>query len=71
LTATGDVKIHPALRGTLIGPGGKQIKAIRDATGATIDVDDDSSTARIFARTVDGLEVCSHNSVGLSDPHSS
>jgi polyribonucleotide nucleotidyltransferase len=35
--------IHPDKIGKLIGPGGKTIKAIQEATGATIEVDDDGS----------------------------
>ncbi len=36
-------KIDPEKIGLLIGPGGKNIRAIQEETGATIDVDDDGS----------------------------
>jgi polyribonucleotide nucleotidyltransferase len=35
------VQIHPSKIGTIIGPGGKQIRAIVDETGVQIDIDDD------------------------------
>ncbi len=35
--------IHPEKIGKLIGPGGKTIRAIQEATGATIEVDDDGT----------------------------
>ncbi len=37
------VKIHPEKIGLLIGPGGKTIKGIQEATGAKIDIDDDGT----------------------------
>ncbi len=45
------VKINPDKIGALIGPGGKNIRGIVDATGAQIDVEEDGSV-KIFA--VDG-----------------
>ena len=53
----GEVPILAGLRGTLIGPGGKQIKAIREASGAQIELNDETNTAVIFARSAAGLEV--------------
>jgi len=41
------IKINPEKIGLLIGPGGKTIKGIQEATGAKIDIDDDgTSTSR-------------------------
>ncbi len=37
------VRINPDKIGLLIGPGGKTIKGIQEATGAKIDIDDDGS----------------------------
>ena len=37
------LRINPEKIGALIGPGGKNIRAITDETGATIDVDDDGN----------------------------
>ena len=37
------VKINPEKIGKLIGPGGKNIKGIQEATGAKIDIEDDGT----------------------------
>src|SRR5947209_7067304 len=37
------VKINPEKIGLLIGPGGKTIKGIQEATGAKLDIDDDGT----------------------------
>jgi len=37
------IKINPEKIGALIGPGGKNIKGIQEATGAKIDIEDDGS----------------------------
>jgi polyribonucleotide nucleotidyltransferase len=37
------VKINPEKIGALIGPGGKNIKAIQESTGAQIDIEDDGT----------------------------
>lgn len=37
------IKINPEKIGLLIGPGGKNIKGIQEATGAKIDIDDDGT----------------------------
>jgi polyribonucleotide nucleotidyltransferase len=42
------VKINPEKIGALIGPGGKNIRRITDATGAKIDINDDG-TVNIYA----------------------
>ncbi|MBO7090332.1 MAG: polyribonucleotide nucleotidyltransferase, partial [Victivallales bacterium] len=49
------VKINPDKIGALIGPGGKNIRGITDATGAKIDVEEDG-TVKIFANSGDALE---------------
>ena len=48
-------KINPDKIGALIGPGGKNIRGICDATGAKIDVEDDG-TVKIFASDGDAME---------------
>ncbi|HWQ15137.1 MAG TPA: polyribonucleotide nucleotidyltransferase, partial [Roseiflexaceae bacterium] len=45
------LQINPEKIGLLIGPGGKTIRSITEATGATIDVEDDG---RVFVATADG-----------------
>lgn len=45
------IQISPEKIGALIGPGGKTIRSITEATGATIDVEDDG---RVFVATADG-----------------
>ncbi|MGH8015970.1 MAG: S1 RNA-binding domain-containing protein, partial [Candidatus Zixiibacteriota bacterium] len=45
------LKINPAKIGELIGPGGKNIRAICDETGAKIDIEDDGT---VLIATVDG-----------------
>src|SRR5258707_15739774 len=37
------IRINPEKIGLLIGPGGKTIKGIQEATGAKIDIDDDGT----------------------------
>src|SRR5439155_10412973 len=37
------IKINPEKIGLLIGPGGKMIKSIQEATGAKIDIEDDGT----------------------------
>src|SRR5262249_13374065 len=37
------IKINPEKIGLLIGPGGKNIKGIQEATGAKIDIEDDGT----------------------------
>ncbi len=45
------IQINPEKIGALIGPGGKTIRSITEATGASIDVEDDG---RVFVATADG-----------------
>ncbi len=49
------VTINPAKIGALIGPGGKNIRAITEETGASIDIDD-SGTVKIMAQDKEHLE---------------
>src|SRR5258707_858157 len=39
------IRINPEKIGLLIGPGGKMIKSIQEATGAKIDIDDDGTVS--------------------------
>src|SRR5260370_13616596 len=39
------IRINPEKIGLLIGPGGKTIKGIQEATGAKIDIDDDGTVS--------------------------
>ena len=41
--ACSTIKINPEKIGLLIGPGGKNIKGIQEATGAKIDIEDDGT----------------------------
>jgi polyribonucleotide nucleotidyltransferase len=45
------IKINPELIGKLIGPGGKNIKAIQADTGAQVDIEDDGT---VYVSAVDG-----------------
>ena len=49
------IKINPEKIGGLIGPGGKNIKALTEETGANIDIQDDG-TVKIFAPTKEQME---------------
>lgn len=49
------VKINPEKIGALIGPGGKVIKSICEATGADIDIQDDG-TVKVFALNQKSME---------------
>ncbi len=58
------IKINPDKIGTLIGPGGKNIRAITDQTGTKIDIEDDGTvlvastdgeSARQAIRMIEGL----------------
>jgi polyribonucleotide nucleotidyltransferase len=49
------VKIDPEKIGALIGPGGKNIRAITDATGAQIDIQEDG-TVNIFAVDAEAMD---------------
>ena len=49
------VKVHPSKIGGVIGPGGKQIRAIIEQTGVAIDIDDDGSIS-IASDSLEGIE---------------
>lgn len=49
------VRINPEKIGALIGPGGKNIRRITDATGAKIDIEDDG-TVKIFAVNKEAMD---------------
>lgn len=49
------VRINPEKIGALIGPGGKNIRRITDATGAKIDIEDDG-TVKIFAVNKESMD---------------
>jgi polyribonucleotide nucleotidyltransferase len=49
------IKIDPEKIGALIGPGGKNIRAITDGTGAQIDIEEDG-TVNIFAVDADAMD---------------
>jgi len=49
------MKIDPEKIGAVIGPGGKIIRGIQDATGVQIDIEDDG-TVSIFSADKDGME---------------
>lgn len=49
------IQIKPSKIATVIGPGGKQIRAIIEATGVQIDIDD-SGIVSIAAANLDGIE---------------
>jgi len=51
-----ELKINPEKIGSLIGPGGKNIRRITDLTGAQIDIDDDG-TVHIFTNSGEALEL--------------
>ena len=50
------MNINPEKIGSLIGPGGKNIRRITDLTGAQIDIEDDG-TVRIFSVTADIMDM--------------
>ncbi len=49
------VQVKPSKIGIIIGPGGKQIRAITEETGAKIDIDD-SGIVSISANTADSIQ---------------
>ncbi len=50
-----EIFVNPDIIRLIIGPGGKNIKAITTATGASVDIED-SGRVSIFAPTADALE---------------
>ncbi|MBO4335680.1 MAG: polyribonucleotide nucleotidyltransferase [Desulfovibrio sp.] len=53
-----EIMVNPDIIRLIIGPGGKNIKAITQATGASVDIDD-SGKISIFAPTKESLEKAS------------
>ncbi len=49
------LEVNPEIIRVIIGPGGKNIKAITSATGASIDIED-SGKVTVFAPTLESLE---------------
>ncbi len=49
------IRIKPSQIGTVIGPGGKQIRAIVEETGVDINIDDDGNVS-IASTSADGME---------------
>ncbi|MDN3508240.1 MAG: polyribonucleotide nucleotidyltransferase, partial [Simkaniaceae bacterium] len=49
------MKVKPSQIGTIIGPGGKQIRAITEETGVDIDIDDDG-IVNIISNDADAME---------------
>ena len=59
------IKINPEKIGALIGPGGKVIKGICEATGAEIDIDD-SGTVSIFASSLESMQSAAKEVEGVT-----
>ena len=57
------MKINPEKIGLLIGPGGKNIRAIQEETGAKLDVEDDG-TVSIAAPDAAGAEAAKRRGRG-------
>ncbi len=57
------IQINPEKIGALIGPGGKNIRAITDETGTSIDIDD-SGTVKIMAPDKEHLEAAKARILG-------
>jgi len=60
------IKINPEKIGLLIGPGGKTIKGIQEATGAKIDIDDDG-TVQISHMDAAGAEAAKSKVEALTE----
>ena len=59
------IKINPDKIGALIGPGGKNIRAITDETGTSIDIDDDGSV-KIMAANAEQLAAAKERVLGCT-----
>ena len=59
------IKINPEKIGALIGPGGKVIKGICEATGAEIDIDD-NGTVSIFASSLESMKSAAKEVEGVT-----
>ncbi len=58
-----EIRINPDKIGALIGPGGKNIRAITEETGASVDVDDDG-VVKIMACDKEHLEMAKERILG-------
>ncbi len=59
------IQINPEKIGALIGPGGKNIRAITEETGTSIDVDDDGNV-KIMAANKEQLEAAKERILGCT-----
>lgn len=59
------LKINPEKIGTLIGPGGKNIKRICDESGCEINIENDG-TVQIYSTNPQGLEIAKREIEGLT-----
>lgn len=59
------IQIKPSKIGTVIGPGGKQIRAITEETGVDIDISDDGLIS-ISAANLEGIERAKKIIIGLT-----
>lgn len=59
------IQIKPSKIGTVIGPGGKQIRAITEETGVDIDISDDGLIS-ISAANLEGIEQAKRIIIGLT-----
>jgi polyribonucleotide nucleotidyltransferase len=60
------VKVNPSKIGEIIGPKGKTIRGIQEATGATINIDDDG-TVRISSVSGEGGERARRMITGMTE----
>jgi polyribonucleotide nucleotidyltransferase len=62
------IKIDPDKIGMIIGPGGKNVKAISEETGATINIDNDG-TITLYSKNREGAEMAQSKIKGMvEDP---
>ncbi len=59
------MRINPDKIGALIGPGGKNIRAICEESGAQVDIDDDG-TVHIFASNTESMNIAKERVEGLT-----
>ncbi len=59
------IKIKPSKIGVVVGPGGKQIRAIIEETGVEIDIDDDGNVS-IASTSAEGIERAKEIIYGLT-----
>lgn len=59
------LKVNPEKIGAIIGPGGKNIKALVDRSGCEINIDDDGSVF-IYSIDADGMEIAKQEIQGIT-----